>query len=72
MNGVTGVETDEGRSGYQRVVRESNVQQCIGYDQRIVMENGMTAKGNVSAGLAGIQTDAGHEPLTFVIDETHQ
>jgi hypothetical protein len=63
------VEADEWVTDHQGTVGENWVQSGIRNDQLTWLQDRVTAEGNASAGLAGIQSLLGLEPLPIAIDQ---
>ena len=64
---LSGIETNVGCAGYQRVVGKTGIQRCIGNNECFVAMDGMSAKRNAARRFSCSQTLAGFKPLPIAV-----
>ena len=74
MSGCARVEPDVRRTGHLWISNEPRVNDRIRNDQRLVLLNRVSAERDVAIDIRCIDVhpDAGFEPLTMRVNETHQ
>ena len=68
----SGIKPDIWRATNERIVEESIVVECVGYDEHVFFEDGVRTKRDVTRRFGGIETHARLEPLPLGIDEGNQ
>ena len=66
---MAGVEANFRRVNDQRIIVKTLVFERVGNDQRSIVEDGMSAKGNVASGRIELQPALRLEPLAVGVDQ---
>jgi hypothetical protein len=66
------IEADAGLPGYQRVIRESRIMECVRHNQHLARRHGVCTERNLPRGLAELCAMRRLEPLAILIYKANE